>query len=93
MDCLYRHHNNTRANWDKPTKHLCSIYNCNSIDLTRLDGFPKLLTFSIHYTMFEWLFGKSFEPEKDIPSLAGKVVLVTGGEFIGNHRLETRTDS
>ena len=43
--------------------------------------------------MFEWLFGKSFEPEKDIPSLAGKVVLVTGGEFIGNHRLETRTDS
>jgi hypothetical protein len=31
--------------------------------------------------MFEWLFGKSFEPEKDIPSLAGKVILVTGGEF------------
>ncbi|KAK3721915.1 hypothetical protein LTR37_002731 [Vermiconidia calcicola] len=29
--------------------------------------------------MFEWYFGKSFNPEKDIPSLSGKVVLVTGG--------------
>ena len=29
--------------------------------------------------MFEWMFGKSFDPEKDIPSLAGKVVLITGG--------------
>lgn len=29
--------------------------------------------------MFEWLFGKSFDPEKDIPSLEGKVILVTGG--------------
>ena len=29
--------------------------------------------------MFEWLFGKSFNPDKEIPNLAGKVVLVTGG--------------
>jgi NAD(P)-dependent dehydrogenase (short-subunit alcohol dehydrogenase family) len=29
--------------------------------------------------MFEWLFGKSFDPEEDIPSLDGKVILVTGG--------------
>ncbi|KAF2210909.1 hypothetical protein CERZMDRAFT_69134 [Cercospora zeae-maydis SCOH1-5] len=29
--------------------------------------------------MLEWLFGKSFEPEKDIPDLSGKVILVTGG--------------
>lgn len=25
--------------------------------------------------------GKSFSPEKDIPDLAGKVILVTGGEW------------
>jgi NAD(P)-dependent dehydrogenase (short-subunit alcohol dehydrogenase family) len=31
--------------------------------------------------MFEWLFGKSFDPEKAIPSLEGKVVLVTGGKY------------
>ncbi|KAM5474457.1 putative secondary metabolism biosynthetic enzyme [Microsporum audouinii] len=29
--------------------------------------------------MLEWFFGKSFDPEKDIPSLDGKVILVTGG--------------
>ncbi|KAJ6133934.1 oxidoreductase [Penicillium sp. IBT 18751x] len=29
--------------------------------------------------MLDWLFGKSFDPEKDIPSLDGKVILVTGG--------------
>ncbi|CZT16990.1 related to alcohol dehydrogenase homolog Bli-4 [Ramularia collo-cygni] len=29
--------------------------------------------------MFEWLFGKSFDPVKDIPSLEGKVILITGG--------------
>jgi NAD(P)-dependent dehydrogenase (short-subunit alcohol dehydrogenase family) len=29
--------------------------------------------------MLEWLFGKSFDPEKDIASLEGKVILVTGG--------------
>lgn len=29
--------------------------------------------------MLEWLMGKSFNPEKDIPSLSGKVILVTGG--------------
>lgn len=29
--------------------------------------------------MLEWLLGKSFDPEKDIPSLDGKVILVTGG--------------
>ena len=25
--------------------------------------------------------GKTFDPEKDIPDLAGKVILVTGGEW------------
>ncbi|CAK4031472.1 Hypothetical predicted protein [Lecanosticta acicola] len=29
--------------------------------------------------MLEWLLGKSFNPEHDIPSLDGKVILVTGG--------------
>ncbi|KAK4550786.1 hypothetical protein LTR36_000366 [Oleoguttula mirabilis] len=29
--------------------------------------------------MLEWLVGKSFSPEKDISSLSGKVILVTGG--------------
>ncbi|KAK3073946.1 hypothetical protein LTR53_004013 [Teratosphaeriaceae sp. CCFEE 6253] len=29
--------------------------------------------------MLEWLFGRSFHPDADIPSLAGKIVLVTGG--------------
>lgn len=29
--------------------------------------------------MLEAIFGKSFSPDKDIPSLSGKVVLVTGG--------------
>jgi len=29
--------------------------------------------------MFEWVFGKSFDPIKDIPSLEGKVILITGG--------------
>ena len=29
--------------------------------------------------MLEWLFGKSFNPDSDIPSLDGKVILVTGG--------------
>ncbi|KAK5132226.1 hypothetical protein LTR08_009286 [Meristemomyces frigidus] len=29
--------------------------------------------------MLEWIMGKSFNPEKDIPSLSGKVILVTGG--------------
>jgi FlaA1/EpsC-like NDP-sugar epimerase len=29
--------------------------------------------------MFEWLFGKSFNPETDIASLENRVVLVTGG--------------
>ncbi|KAK5682260.1 hypothetical protein LTS10_005386 [Elasticomyces elasticus] len=29
--------------------------------------------------MFQWLFGGSFDPNKDIPSLKDKVVLVTGG--------------
>ncbi|KAF2173157.1 hypothetical protein M409DRAFT_17103 [Zasmidium cellare ATCC 36951] len=29
--------------------------------------------------MLEWLFGKSFDPEKEIPSLEGKVILITGG--------------
>lgn len=29
--------------------------------------------------MFEAFFGKSFDPAKDIGSLAGKVILVTGG--------------
>ncbi|KAK5720346.1 hypothetical protein LTR17_015063 [Elasticomyces elasticus] len=33
--------------------------------------------------MFEWLFGGSFDPNKDIPSLEGKAVLVTGAtEFL-----------
>ena len=27
------------------------------------------------------LFGKSFDPVKDIPDLSGKIILVTGGEF------------
>lgn len=31
--------------------------------------------------MLEWLLGKSFDPEKDIPSLDGKVILVTGGAW------------
>lgn len=31
--------------------------------------------------MFEWLFGKTWEPERDIPSLKGKVFFVTGGEY------------
>lgn len=31
--------------------------------------------------MLEWLFGKSFNPAQDIPSLDGKVILVTGGRF------------
>lgn len=30
--------------------------------------------------MLEWLFGKSFDPVKDIPSLEQKVILVTGGQ-------------
>ena len=34
--------------------------------------------------MFEWLFGKPFEPAKDIPSLSGKVILVTGGTSISH---------
>ncbi|KAM3415576.1 Retinol dehydrogenase 12 [Cercospora zeina] len=29
--------------------------------------------------MLEWLFGKSFDPEKDICDLSGKVILITGG--------------
>ncbi|KAK5719368.1 hypothetical protein LTR15_007891 [Elasticomyces elasticus] len=29
--------------------------------------------------MFDWLFGGSFDPNKDIPSLKDKVILVTGG--------------
>ncbi|CAK1354494.1 unnamed protein product [Cercospora beticola] len=29
--------------------------------------------------MFDWFFGKSFTPEKDIPDLSGKVILITGG--------------
>lgn len=29
--------------------------------------------------MLEWLFGKSFDLEKHIPSLDGKAILVTGG--------------
>ncbi|KAF2227219.1 oxidoreductase [Elsinoe ampelina] len=29
--------------------------------------------------MFEWLFGKSFNPDQDIPDLSGKVIIVTGG--------------
>ncbi|KAK0254038.1 hypothetical protein LTR91_010493 [Friedmanniomyces endolithicus] len=29
--------------------------------------------------MLQWAFGRSFDPSKDIPTLAGKVVLVTGG--------------
>ncbi|USW48233.1 Putative short-chain dehydrogenase/reductase SDR, NAD(P)-binding domain superfamily [Septoria linicola] len=29
--------------------------------------------------MLEWLFGKSFNPDKDIPDLSGKVILITGG--------------
>lgn len=28
------------------------------------------------------LFGKSFDPEKDVPDLSGKVILVTGGTLI-----------
>lgn len=32
-------------------------------------------------TMFEWFIGKSFDPEKDIPDLSGKVILITGGKF------------
>jgi len=38
--------------------------------------------------MLEWLLGKSFDPEKDIPSLSGKVILVTGGRHPPNdHQL------
>ncbi|KXT11180.1 hypothetical protein AC579_6863 [Pseudocercospora musae] len=29
--------------------------------------------------MFEWLFGKGFNPDRDIPSLSSKVILITGG--------------
>ncbi|KAK0879775.1 hypothetical protein LTR87_006412 [Friedmanniomyces endolithicus] len=29
--------------------------------------------------MLQWLFGRSFDPSEDIPTLAGKVILVTGG--------------
>jgi hypothetical protein len=32
-------------------------------------------------TMFEWLFGHTFDPEQDIPNLQGKVILVTGGKW------------
>jgi hypothetical protein len=32
-------------------------------------------------TMFEWLFGHTFDPEQDIPDLQGKVILVTGGKW------------
>ncbi len=42
--------------------------------------------------MFQWLFGKSFNPEKDIPSLAGKVILVTGGQYSFAYSSRTRTD-
>ena len=32
--------------------------------------------------MLEWLFGgKKFDPDKDIPNLDGKVILITGGMF------------
>ncbi|KAK3073178.1 hypothetical protein LTR53_005466 [Teratosphaeriaceae sp. CCFEE 6253] len=31
--------------------------------------------------MLGWLIGRSFDPDADIPSLAGKVVLVTGGKL------------
>lgn len=31
--------------------------------------------------MLEWLFGTSFDPKKEIPSLEGKVILITGGMF------------
>ena len=31
--------------------------------------------------MFEWFFGKSFDPEKNIPDLSGKVILITGGKL------------
>lgn len=34
--------------------------------------------------MFEWLFGKSFMAERDIPDLSGKVILVTGGMSLSN---------
>lgn len=37
--------------------------------------------------MLEWLMGRSFNPEKDIPSLSGKVILVTGG---ARHAAERR---
>ncbi|WPG97795.1 NAD(P)-binding protein [Acrodontium crateriforme] len=41
--------------------------------------------------MFESFFGKSFNPEKDIPSLSGKVILVTGGAKTGNTGLGKET--
>ena len=40
--------------------------------------------------MFESLFGKTWEPERDIPSLQGKVILVTGGEL--RHLLSSTGD-
>ncbi len=36
--------------------------------------------------MLQWLFGRSFDPSEDIPTLAGKVILVTGGKFQGKSR-------
>lgn len=29
--------------------------------------------------MFDFLFSKNFKPDTDIPNLAGKVILITGG--------------
>ena len=33
-----------------------------------------------HLNVYELFGGKSFSPEKDIPDLSGKVILVTGGQ-------------
>lgn len=49
---------------------LCFIYSSNRI--------TTLLSKS-QFKMLEWFFGKSFNPDQDIPSLAGKVILITGG--------------
>ena len=57
------------------------------LDISSLLAFPasalrELLEISTQPRYFSTMFGgKSFNPKTDIPNLAGKVILVTGGKY------------
>lgn len=62
----------------RPLLPSADLTTCRSIipyHISRLDqhGLAEPLT------MFDFLFSKNFKPDTDIPNLAGKVILITGG--------------